>query len=132
MDTEAIKKSLLKKFQEVSADRLQKIQLAVLQLEKPENTLAADTVARELAAMQGRSIRVNVEVLASLGLMAGDLLVESARARLRTSELNGILQRFSRIGDRFLRFGEIAYSDSEDRSTLDQLESDLHLLRDDA
>ena len=257
MDTEAIKKSLLKKFQEVSADRLQKIQLAVLQLEKPENTLAADTVARELhtmkgearmlglsgigqlahaaedllgsaregrtstrvatdlllracdavsdlledmpgahsgtsasfamceslaqisgnpvpalhpgashspalqktaaamptaaengkmptaaspdaspegsrAALQDRSIRVNVEVLDSLGLMAGDLLVESARARLRTSELNGILQRFSRIGDRFLRFGEIAYSDGEDRSTLDQLESDLHLLRDDA
>lgn len=263
MDTEAIKKSLLKKFQEVSADRLQKIQLAVLQLEKPENTLAADTVARELhtmkgearmlglsgigqlahaaedllgsaregktstrvatdlllracdaasdlledmrgahtgtaaslamceslaqisgnpipalhpsasdlpalhrtsaaavptaeqngktpaataqgasspdassetsrAALQDRSIRVNVEVLDSLGLMAGDLLVESARARLRTSELNGILQRFSRIGDRFLRLGEIAFTDGEDRSTLDQLESDLHLLRDDA
>src|SRR5262249_16046098 len=263
MDTEAIKKSLLKKFQEVSADRLQKIQLAVLQLEKPESHQAAESVARELHTMKGearvlglsgigqlvhgagdvlgtappgktparvatdlllracdavsdlledtrgahtgtagslamceslaqisgsplpalhpsssgrpavhkasaeptrgaedtgketpgaapgapspdasaetskassqdRSIRGNVEVLDSLGLMAGDLVVESARAWLRTSELNGILQRFSRIGDRFLRLGDIACADGEDRSALDQLESDLHLLRDDA
>ncbi len=265
MDTEVLKRSLLEKFQEVTTDRLQKIQLSVIQLEKPDDAQAADNVARELHTMKGearmlglagigqlahaaedllkslrdgktstrdatdlllracdavsdlledmdaartgtsasaaacqsladasgnrvpplqpsgaaqpvareraaaapiapsvaavkeiasssdlpttpppvassegpkvaaqdRSIRVNVEILDSLGLMAGDLLVESARARLRTAELNGILQRFSRIGDRFLRLGENGLN-GEDRSALDQLESDLHLLRDDA
>jgi chemotaxis protein histidine kinase CheA len=258
MDTQAIKKSLLKKFQEVTADRLQKIQLAVIQLEKPDSDGAADSVARELHTMKGearmlglaavgqlahaaedllnaaldgrapsraaadlllrvcdllsdllddlevahagneatevmcrtlaqasghpvpslkpdhpargnhkpdgssrgqpreshvgrarspaaepaadapkapnadRTIRVNVEILDALGLMAGDLLVESARARLRASELNGILQRFSRISDRFLRLGDAHGSAPGDRNPLEQLESDLHLLRDDA
>ena len=41
MDTESLKKSLLSKFQEVSADRLQKIQLGVLDLEKPTADQAA-------------------------------------------------------------------------------------------
>ncbi len=260
MDTQALKKSLLKKFQEVTADRLQKIQLGVIQLEKPDSDGAADTVARELHTMKGearmlglaavgqlahaaedllnaardgrapsqaaadlllrvcdlvsdllddlevahagneatavmcralaqasghavpslkpdgatkenhssngssrqepvarpsqstgqtktpaaesaaeaprtaadRTIRVNVEILDALGLMAGDLLVESARARLRASELNGILQRFSRISDRFLRLGESLGSAPGERRPLEQLESDLHLLRDDA
>ncbi len=230
MDTQAIKQSLLKKFSEVTADRLQKIQLAVIQLEKSDNDLAADNVARELHTMKGearmlglaaigqlshaaedllkaarekkapsrtaadlllrvcdlvsdlvedlesahqgneavammcrtladasgcevpalnvaksvalsdrppvrspgetpkprdqdRTIRVNVEMLDTLGLVTGDLLVESARAKLRAAELNGILHRFSRVGDRLLRHGEALASASGERRLLEQLEN---------
>ncbi|MFY1830675.1 hybrid sensor histidine kinase/response regulator [Myxococcus fulvus] len=272
MDTEALKKSLLKKFQEVTADRLQKIQLGVLDLEKETADQAADDVARELHTMKGearmlglaaigqlahaaedvlraeregrtateiatdvmlracdvlsdliedlsgantgtpaseemvrslaevsgqaapaipgakppppalapapvvaapvqapvvrapvaeapaapvahapasgraeeeapsaaksaiadRTIRVNVEVLDSLGLLAGDLLVESARGRLRSSETEALFERFSRMGDRFLRLAEALEIPVEVRAQLDRVESDLHMLRDDA
>jgi chemotaxis protein histidine kinase CheA len=239
MDTQAIKQSLLKKFSEVTADRLQKIQLAVIQLEKSESDVAAESVARELHTMKGearmlglaaigqlshaaedllkaarekkapgrtaadlllrvcdlvsdlvedleaahggneavammcrtladasgcevpalhvsksveradrpaprspgempkprdqdRTIRVNVEMLDMLGLVTGDLLVESARAKIRAAELNGILHRFSRVSDRLLRQGEALAWASGDRRSLEQLENDLHLLKDDA
>lgn len=283
MDTEALKKSLLKKFQEVTADRLQKIQLGVLDLEKETADQAADDVARELHTMKGearmlglaaigqlahaaedvlraeregrtateiatdvmlracdvlsdliedlsgantgtssseemvrameevsgqaapalpgarpaptpppapapvvaaphpvasapvvhapapvvaapvaqpaahppaaahapgkgeeeapsaaksviadRTIRVNVEVLDSLGLLAGDLLVESARGRLRSSETEALFERFSRLGDRFMRLAEHLELPTEVRTLLDRVESDLHMLRDDA
>jgi two-component system, chemotaxis family, sensor kinase CheA len=269
LDTEALKKSLLKKFQEVTSDRLQKIQLGVLDLGKPESPQTADDVARELHTMKGearmlglaaigqlahavedvlkssrdgktptqtaadlmlqacdvlselledmgggaqsgtsasqqmcetlaqasghavpaltpghvaqvakpktassppsfeplaatapppgvgkgtpevkpaseppaaarpmtagdRTIRVNVEILDTMGLVAGDLLVESARAKLRTEELDEILERFARVGDRFLRFGERFREENGEHTIFDQLENDLHLLRDDA
>ncbi|QSQ15900.1 hybrid sensor histidine kinase/response regulator [Myxococcus landrumensis] len=277
MDTEALKKSLLKKFQEVTADRLQKIQLGVLDLEKETADQAADDVARELHTMKGearmlglaaigqiahaaedvlraeregrtateiatdvmlracdvlsdliedlsganlgtsaseemvramegvsgqaapplpgarpaptpppvpaaqpppvaaapvapvahapapvaappsalpaahapgkgedeapsaaksaiadRTIRVNVEVLDSLGLLAGDLLVESARGRLRSSETEALFERFSRLGDRFMRLAEHLELPTDVRTLLDRVESDLHMLRDDA
>ena len=276
MDLEALKKSFLKKFQEDTADRLQKIQLGVLDLEKPESAQAAEAVARELHTMKGearilglaavgqlahaaedllkssrdgktavriatdlllracdavsdllpdvagskngtsaseemcrrlaevsghevpplkpgrpaprpvsgiagdepltpavppaaevgpepaptlslsprearpavteaaaepqvpklpsadRSIRVNVEILDQMGTVAGDLLVESARARLRFNELNEILERFSRMGDRFLKVGERLNDDDGARRQVEILERDLHLLRDDA
>ena len=266
MDTEALKKSLLKKFQEITGDRLQKIQLAAIGLEKPTSAEAAEDVARELHTMKGearmlglaaigqlahaaedllkaareghakpaiatdlllracdavqdlledtpaaqngnatteqlceslalaagqpvpalrpgsaplagfarktvpppkravepevtassmarsdasargeeepsqpkgvplqdRSIRVNVELLDSLGLVAGDLLVESARSRLRGLELAALLERFSRVGDQLLRFGESLQASGQEHHQLDRLEGDLHLLRDDA
>ncbi|MET0402549.1 MAG: ATP-binding protein, partial [Cystobacter sp.] len=278
MDTESLKRSLLQKFQEVSADRLQKIQLGVLDLEKPTADQAADEVARELHTMKGearmlglaaigqlahaaedvlraeregkaatevvtdlllracdtiadlledaegaqvgtpaseemcealsaasghpippiggvkaasstrlpaapppesvlevmadavepayapayapppppsppvpaapraakaeheephhkladRSIRVNVEVLDSLGLLAGDLLVESARGRLRASQVEALLQRFSRLGDRFLRITEQLEVPNSLRNDVERIEGDLHMLRDDA
>ncbi|MCI0570530.1 MAG: response regulator [Myxococcaceae bacterium] len=279
MDTEALKKSLLKKFQEVTADRLQRIQLGAIDLEKPTAARAAEDVARELHTMKGearmlglaaigqlahacedllrseregrtstrvatdlllqacdtlsdlvedlgsaqagtptteqmcaslskasghpvpalgplpghsrsapavsptpqtlpgapavipattalasaaqavppesalppepeqardgevpasrgtladRSIRVNVETLDAMGLLAGDLLVESARARLRAKDLDAILQRFSRMGDRFLRASEALHLEGELRAGLERMEADLHMLRDDA
>ncbi|RKG85660.1 hybrid sensor histidine kinase/response regulator [Corallococcus sp. CA049B] len=287
MDTEALKKSLLKKFQEVTADRLQKIQLGVIDLEKETADQAADDVARELHTMKGearmlglaaigqlahaaedvlraeregktatetatdvmlracdvlsdliedldaahtgtsvteemvkalsevsghpvpalgpvrrpaasaaqpppavqapvappvaapvvaqapvaapvqapprvaepvavaaphppaakeeeapsaaksnsiadRSIRVNVEVLDSLGLLAGDLLVESARGRLRSTETAQLFERFSRLGDRFLRISEDVDVPDTIRKELERAEADLHMLRDDA
>ncbi|RKG64227.1 hybrid sensor histidine kinase/response regulator [Corallococcus sp. CA054B] len=285
MDTEALKKSLLKKFQEVTADRLQKIQLGVIDLEKETAEQAADDVARELHTMKGearmlglaaigqlahaaedvlraeregktatetatdvmlracdvlsdliedldaahtgtsvteemvkalsevsghpvpalgpvrkpaasaaqpppaappkpavqapvappaavvqapapaqaaprvaepvavaapaakeeeapnaaksnsiadRSIRVNVEVLDSLGLLAGDLLVESARGRLRSTETAQLFERFSRLGDRFLRISEDVDVPDDIHKELERAEADLHMLRDDA
>ncbi len=269
MDTEALKKSLLVKFVEVTQDRLQAIQLGVLDLEKPESNAAAEGVARELHTMKGearmlglaaigqlahccedllkverekkvetrtatdlllhacdalsdllddleaakegsdesnemaakmsqmagtplpplkpvrpgakpklalpkkpegavpmpaptapsgvaavprasspapkapeeraeratpidRSIRVNVEILDALGLLAGDLLVESARSGLRGAEIQGLFERFSRLGDNLLRLSETQDLDEKERERVAQLESDLHLLRDDA
>jgi chemotaxis protein histidine kinase CheA len=268
VDTEALKKSLLNKFHEVTGDRLQKIQLAALELEKPTSAQSADDLARELHTMKGearmlglsavgqiahaaedllkaaregktptqtatdlllracdsvqdlldgelegaqggtnaswdiceslakasghpvpplkpggptarpsaqkppptqaavpapqaqakdavpaqpavaapkaedeapqvtkvpapdRSIRVNVEILDALGMVAGDLLVESARARLRGAELEALLERFSRTSDQLLHFSDQHVNG--DRGVLDQLEGDLHMLRDDA
>ena len=267
MDTEALKKSLLVKFVEVTQDRLQAIQLGVLDLEKPESNAAAEGVARELHTMKGearmlglaaigqlahccedllkverekkvetrtatdlllhacdalsdllddleaakegsdesnemaakmsqmagtpvpplkpvrpgakpklappkkpdaspvpaptapsnvaaprasspaprppeeraeratpidRSIRVNVEILDALGLLAGDLLVESARSGLRGAEIQGLFERFSRLGDNLLRLSEKQDLHEKERERVAQLESDLHLLRDDA
>ncbi len=79
-----------------------------------------------------RTIRVNIDILDSLGLLAGDLLVDSARNRLKSDELAELLQRFSRVGDAFLRTLGDASLDGEGKSALERLESDLHLLRDDA
>ncbi|MFZ5468354.1 MAG: hybrid sensor histidine kinase/response regulator [Myxococcota bacterium] len=245
MDTESLKKSLVKKFVEVTGDRLQKIQLGAIDLEKPEAAKAAEDVARELHTMKGearmlglsaigqlahaaedllkshkegkasariatdlllracdavsdlledpaagitgnavseamvktlaqasghappalgvsvprpsverpkagakapgeeeapverragadRSIRVNVEILDTLGLLAGDLLVESARSKLRSGELEELLQRYSRMGDRLLRLGHALPHDDQTHQQLDRLENDLHLLRDDS
>jgi chemotaxis protein histidine kinase CheA len=84
-------------------------------------------------ALADRSIRVNVEVLDTLGLLAGDLLVESARGRLRASEAEELLSRFSRLGDRFLRVTELVHNvPTSVRNELERIESDLHMLRDDA
>lgn len=272
MDTEALKRSLLKKFKEVTEDRLQKIQLAVLDLEKPTSVQAAEDLARELHTMKGearmlglpaigqiahaaedllkaanegkapkqvatdlllracdlvadlvddlegahsgtpvsqamcealaqasghavpllkpgssappsftapapvanrftaapapvaekpppqgmvplkappprveedappvakvagseRTIRVNVEILDVLGMVAGDVLVESARSRLRAEELEQLLERFSGVGEKLLRHSERLEQTEPAREELDRLESDLHLLRDDA
>ncbi|MBN9684987.1 MULTISPECIES: hybrid sensor histidine kinase/response regulator [unclassified Corallococcus] len=79
-----------------------------------------------------RSIRVNVEVLDSLGLLAGDLLVESARGRLRSGETAQLFERFSRLGDRFLRISEEVDVPDTIRAELERAEADLHMLRDDA
>ncbi len=83
-------------------------------------------------AIADRTIRVHVEILDSLGVLAGDLLVESARGRLRGSETGTLFERFSRLGDRFLRLGEQLRLNPELHSELERIESDLHMLRDDA
>jgi len=75
---------------------------------------------------------VAVDALDLLGALAGDLLVEGARANLRTTELAGLVQRVNRMGDRFLAFVDrVAGKVPEEMSALTRLEADLHLLRDD-
>jgi chemotaxis protein histidine kinase CheA len=88
--------------------------------------------ATEKRSAAERSIRVNVELLDSVGLLAGDLLVESARSELRGHELQSLFERFSRLGDHLLRATEKAPLSAEQRHRLAILESDLSLLRDDA
>jgi chemotaxis protein histidine kinase CheA len=78
-----------------------------------------------------RSIRVNVETLDSIGLLAGDLLVESARAGLRGDDLTGLFERFARLGENLLKATETSAVPAV-RERLATLENDLHLLRDDA
>ncbi|NRD53811.1 hybrid sensor histidine kinase/response regulator [Corallococcus exiguus] len=93
--------------------------------EEAPNTAKSNSIA-------DRSIRVNVEVLDSLGLLAGDLLVESARGRLRSTETAQLFERFSRLGDRFLRISEEVDVPDVIRTELERAEADLHMLRDDA
>ncbi|GMU05959.1 hybrid sensor histidine kinase/response regulator [Corallococcus caeni] len=88
--------------------------------------------AAKASSIADRSIRVNVEVLDSLGLLAGDLLVESARGRLRSTETAALFERFSRLGDRFLRISEDVDVPDVIRNELERAEADLHMLRDDA
>lgn len=79
-----------------------------------------------------RSIRVNVELLDSVGLLAGDLLVESARSELRGQELQSLFDRFSRLGENLIRTTDRVTLDPGARRRVEVLESDLSLLRDDA
>ncbi|HEY3452830.1 MAG TPA: response regulator [Myxococcales bacterium] len=94
----------------------------------PEEKPVSDGGARDA----GRSIRVAVDALDLLGALAGDLLVEGARANLRAGELAGLIQRVNRMGDRFLAFVDrVAGKVPAEIAALTRLESDLHLLRDD-
>jgi chemotaxis protein histidine kinase CheA len=93
---------------------------------------APSAAAAKANSIADRSIRVNVEVLDSLGLLAGDLLVESARGRLRSGETAQLFERFSRLGDRFLRISEEVDVPDSIRTELERAEADLHMLRDDA
>jgi two-component system, chemotaxis family, sensor kinase CheA len=97
-----------------------------------EAPAAAPSSTGSKSAIADRTIRVNVEILDSLGVLAGDLLVESARGRLRGLETAHLFERFSRLSDRFLRLAEEVSLSPEQRTGLEGIESDLHMLRDDA
>lgn len=91
---------------------------------RTEATLKADS--------SGRSIRVAVDALDQLGALVGDLLVEGARADLRSQELGALIARTNRMGDRLLAFAErLAVLAPGEAAALGRLEGDLHLLRDD-
>jgi two-component system chemotaxis sensor kinase CheA/two-component system sensor histidine kinase and response regulator WspE len=85
------------------------------------------------------SIRVDVDALDEIAALAGDLLVDGARAQGRSRDLAALLARWARLGDRVAshspapvtrraparpRAGEVGRSE-------EQLEGDLHLLRSD-
>jgi two-component system chemotaxis sensor kinase CheA len=93
MDTEALKKSLLKKFQEVSADRLQKIQLGVLDLEKPHADQAADDVARELHTMKGEARMLGLAGIGQLAHAAEDVLRAEREGKAATEVATDLLLR---------------------------------------
>ncbi|MBM4777858.1 MAG: response regulator [Archangiaceae bacterium] len=96
----------------------------------PDGHHFEETVEKKAAV--DRSIRVNVEVLDAVGLLAGDLLVESARSELRGHELQSLFERFARLGENLLKATEHGDLPVDQRRRIALLESDLSLLRDDA
>ena len=74
MDTEALKKSLLSKFVEVTGDRLQTIQLGAIDLEKANADQAAENVARELHTMKGEARMLGLAAVGQLAHACEDLL----------------------------------------------------------
>src|SRR4051794_7267360 len=93
MDTEALKKSLLKKFQEVTGDRLQKIQLAAIELEKPTSAQAADDMARELHTMKGEARMLGLAAVGQIAHAAEDLLKAAREGKTGTSTATDLLLR---------------------------------------
>ena len=93
MDTEALKKSLLKKFEEVTADRLTKIQLGAIDLEKPNAAQAADEVARELHTMKGEARMLGLAAVGQVAHAAEDLLKASREGKAKTSVATDLLLR---------------------------------------
>jgi len=76
----------------------------------------------------GATIRVEVERLDALSALAGDLVVEGARARGRSAELAGLLARWSRFSDRALAVADRLRS-AGDLPAADGVEEDAHRLR---
>ena len=98
----------------------------------------ASSESRVRAAMEGdrhggdRSVRVKLETLDSVGVLAGDLLVESARAGLQGKTMEALFERFTRLGDGLLQVAEAGAQSTAIRDRLASLETELHLIRDDA
>jgi chemotaxis protein histidine kinase CheA len=79
-----------------------------------------------------RKVRVSVDILDTLGTLAGDLLVESSRASLRVREAQRLFERFAVIGDQLLHGEERSSEAGVDRAMLAVLEVGLQKLRDEA
>ncbi|WP_242392329.1 hybrid sensor histidine kinase/response regulator [Anaeromyxobacter oryzisoli] len=76
------------------------------------------------------SIRVDVDRLDEIGALAGDMLVEGARAIRRSKELNAIFARWERLSDRVIALAE-RVADVRSARLVEQIEGDVHLLRSD-
>jgi two-component system chemotaxis sensor kinase CheA/two-component system sensor histidine kinase and response regulator WspE len=76
------------------------------------------------------SIRVDVDRLDEIAALAGDLLVEGARAKVRAKDLAVLLGRWSRLADGAAAVAERLRAESAD-PLADRIEQDVHLLRSD-
>jgi len=75
MTPDEVRKQLLGKFREVSGDRLEKIGLAVMALEKtPGDPGAADEIARELHTLKGEGRMLGLPAVGTVAHAAEDLL----------------------------------------------------------
>jgi two-component system chemotaxis sensor kinase CheA/two-component system sensor histidine kinase and response regulator WspE len=77
------------------------------------------------------SIRVDVDRLDEIATIAGDVLVEGARAMRRARDLNGLFSRWNRLSDRVVALAEQLRHDGRGGRHVEQLEGDVHLLRSD-
>ncbi|MBK9518970.1 MAG: response regulator [Anaeromyxobacter sp.] len=77
------------------------------------------------------SIRVDVDRLDEIAAVAGDLLVEGARALRRARDLAGLFARWNRLSDRMVALAEQLRRDGRGGRPVEQLEGDVHLLRSD-
>ncbi|MFZ5439620.1 MAG: Hpt domain-containing protein, partial [Myxococcota bacterium] len=91
MDTEALKKSLLTKFVEVTQDRLQAIQLGILELEKAEADRAAEAVARDLHTMKGEARMLGLAAIGQLAHCCEDLLKAEREKKVDTRSATDLL-----------------------------------------
>src|SRR5439155_8767613 len=78
-----------------------------------------------------QSIRVDVDRLDEISALAGDVLVDGARAMRRTKALAALLGRWNRLSDRVIAVSERLREQGE-LKLADQIEGDVHLLRSDA
>jgi two-component system chemotaxis sensor kinase CheA/two-component system sensor histidine kinase and response regulator WspE len=76
------------------------------------------------------SIRVDVDRLDEIAALAGDVLVEGARAIRRSRELNALFSRWNRVSDRVIALIERMH-DEQNARVFEQIEGDVHLLRSD-
>ena len=77
------------------------------------------------------SIRVDVDRLDEIAAIAGDVLVEGARANRRARDLEGLFSRWNRVSDRVVAMAEKLRHDGFGNKSVEQLEGDVHLLRSD-
>ena len=91
MDTEALKKSLLVKFVEVTQDRLQAIQLGILELEKPGAERAAEAIARDLHTMKGEARMLGLAAIGQLAHCCEDLLKAEREKKADTRAATDLL-----------------------------------------
>ncbi len=77
------------------------------------------------------SIRVDVDRLDEIAAIAGDVLVEGARANRRARDLDGLFARWNRISDRVVLLAEQLRHEGYGDKAVEQLEGDVHLLRSD-
>jgi len=77
------------------------------------------------------SIRVDIDRLDEIAAIAGDVLVEGARAIRRSRDLNGLVARWNRLSDRVVGLGERLRHAGVAGKGVEQLEGDVHLLRSD-
>ncbi len=77
------------------------------------------------------SIRVDVDRLDEIAAIAGDVLVEGARANRRARDLDGLFSRWNRVSDRVVALAEKLRHDGLVDKNVEQLEGDVHLLRSD-
>ncbi|MCM2334197.1 MAG: response regulator, partial [Anaeromyxobacteraceae bacterium] len=77
------------------------------------------------------SIRVDVDRLDEIATIAGDVLVEGARAMRRSRDLNGLFARWNRLSDRVVALAEQLRHEGHGGRHVEQLEGDVHLLRSD-
>ncbi len=77
------------------------------------------------------SIRVDVDRLDEIAAIAGDVLVEGARALRRSRNLTGLFARWNRLSDRMVALAERLRREGQGGRLAEQLEGDVHLLRSD-
>ncbi len=77
------------------------------------------------------SIRVDVDRLDEIAAIAGDVLVEGARANRRARDLEGLFSRWNRVSDRVVALAEKLRHDGFGDKSVERLEGDVHLLRSD-
>ncbi|MGI5865228.1 MAG: Hpt domain-containing protein, partial [Myxococcales bacterium] len=121
MDTEALRKSLLSKFREVTADRLEKIGLALLALEKdPQAVAPAEDVARELHTMKGEARMLAMPRIGELAHACEDLLKATRDGRASINVATDLLLQACDLIGELLEDLEAAEKPSEATAKLVQ------------